>query len=107
MSQIIKTLIKKELLLNYFKTVGWDKTKYILIDKFSFKKSKLDDQLNIFINFLKPYYYKNKLFYLERNLSYNNFTTIIRQLCKTHNIPFTSKIIYNKSKYIIEYYIYI
>lgn len=58
-----------------------------------------------FVNSIKPYYKKQKLNYIERELNYNNFLTIIRHICKYKNIPYRSIIKYDKSKYEIIYYI--
>ena len=55
---------------------------------------------------LKKYYFKSKHHYLERDSTYKNFVTIVRQICKYHHIPFTSDIKYSKSKYEIKYFIY-
>jgi hypothetical protein len=44
--------------------------------------------------------------YLERKLAYNNFTTILRQICNFCAINYTSVIKYDKSTYNIIYYIY-
>ena len=33
-------------------------------------------------------------FYVERKMTYKNFVTILRQICKYHNIPFTTNIKY-------------
>ena len=55
---------------------------------------------------LKDYYHLSKQFYLERKMTYNSFTTILRQICKHNNIMFTSQIKYNESKYNIDYLIY-
>ena len=39
-------------------------------------------------------------------MNYNYFLTVIRQLCNVYNIVYTSKLIYNKSSYEIEYCVY-
>jgi hypothetical protein len=45
--------------------------------------------------------------YLEKKLSFNTFTTILRQICNFNKIKYISQIKYDKSSYGIEYYIYI
>ena len=50
-------------------------------------------------------YHKSKQFYLKREVTYKNLLTIFRQLLNSLCIPYTSKIIYNKSKYCIHYII--
>ena len=70
------------------------------------KRAKLDEAIQPFCENLKKYYFSSKYFYLERDMIYKNFVTIVRQICKYHHIPFTSSIKYNKSKYDIYYFIY-
>ena len=55
---------------------------------------------------IKPYYFKSKQFYLERDKNYKNIITIIRQICKFNHMAYTSKIVYLKSTYEIKYFIY-
>ena len=43
---------------------------------------------------------------LEREVSYNMFTTILRQICKHNAIMYTSQIKYNESNYNIQYMVY-
>ena len=76
------------------------------LSKISFQKAKFHNLLEPFIEKLKPYYHISKLYYISRNLDYNKFTTIVRQICRINNISYTSKICYNKSSYDILYYIY-
>ena len=70
-----------------------------------YKKLKYNNFITNFINSIEKYYYKPKLFYIKRKLTYKNFLTIIRQLCNLYNIKFENKIKYSKSKYEI-YYIF-
>lgn len=81
---------------------------YYIFNNLVFKKLVYENHLSLFLNQLKKYYYKNKLFYIERNgMSFNQFTTILRQICKKNNID-TKKIIkYENSKYCPEYHIFL
>jgi|TARA_B100001059_G_C17578312_1_gene448576 hypothetical protein len=79
---------------------------YHLINEHTFTRSKINGVLAECIDYLLPLYYTSKQFYLTREMKYNYFLTIIRQLCKVCNILFTYKIKYISSKYMIEYYIY-
>lgn len=106
MSQIFKKDISKDFLFDFLeKCCTIQKNKYIF-NKSSYKKAQLLELITLFCSNLKPYYYKSKQHYLERNMSYKNVITIIRQLCKFTKIPFTSNIAYSKSKYEITYYIF-
>jgi hypothetical protein len=40
-------------------------------------------------------------------MTYKNFLTVLRQICNNLCIPYTSKILYNKSKYNIIYIIFL
>lgn len=80
---------------------------YYIVNVNCYKKSIFNNDNNIknFINCIKPYYKKQKLFYIEREMSYNNLMTLIRHICKFKNIPYRNIIKYDKSKYEIIYYI--
>ena len=73
----------------------------------TYKKIIYNKELKPLIQELTEYYHKSKQFYLKRDMTYKNTLTIIRQLMNSLCIPFTSKIIYNKSKYTINYIIYL
>jgi hypothetical protein len=73
----------------------------------TYKKLLYNKKLTPFISELKAYYHKSKQFYLNRNITYKNTLTVIRQILNSLYIPYTSKIIYNKSKYNINYIIYL
>ena len=78
---------------------------YYILDRESYKKYEFNNQISDFYKTMEQYYKKNKKYYIEREYSYNNLLTIIRQICRKNNIEYISKIKYNKSKYNIIYYI--
>jgi hypothetical protein len=80
--------------------------KYYLINNDAFKKLRVLNMYEDFIEELKPHYKKSKLHYLTRPPKYTYFTTIIRHICKANGIMYSSKIKYDKSNYEIIYYIY-
>ena len=102
-TQLFKTNVPIENIWNFIKLIAEEKDTNYILTKILYKQAEYNNHLNEFINFLKPYYYKSKLYYLERKLDYVKFVTIIRQICNTHTIKYTSKIIYNNSNYEIEY----
>jgi len=65
-----------------------------------------NDDISKFYEQIREYYYLSKRFYLERKMSYTNFTTVLRQICKFNEITYTSQIKYDKSRYDIIYNIY-
>lgn len=78
---------------------------YYIFNKEIYKKYEYFKKLDNFYELMKSLYKSNKKYYLERNYSYNNLLTIIRHICKKNKIIYFNKIIYNKSKYSIIYYI--
>ena len=102
-TQLFKTNVPIENIWNFIKLIAEEKDTNYILTKILYKQAEYNNQLIDFINFLKPYYYKSKLYYLERKLDYVKFMTIIRQICNANKIEYVSKIIYNNSGYEIEY----
>ena len=107
MSQIFKTNFSKDIIYDFLKEFCDKTNNFYIFSKTTFKKIKLKnpESLQSFYDKIKPHYFKSKQFYLERDKTYKNFITILRQLTKYHHIPYTSKIIYLKSTYEIKYFI--
>ena len=98
--------IDKEILYTLCDKICLKKKKFYVIDKNSYKSMLF---LNIHLDFiekLRPYYNPTKQFYLNRELTYNSFTNIIRQICKNNEIQIESSVRYNKSASNIDFYIY-
>ena len=106
MSQIFKKKIPVTILYDLLDTYSNNNEKFYLIDDVLFKKLKFNNVLESFLEKIKPYYFKSKKFYVERQITYVRFTTIIRQIAKLHGLHFSTKILYDRSKYNINYYIY-
>lgn len=116
MSQIFKKEVSLHELYNALYGILYDIQLYnnssvspleILINKSVFKRAELHQQIQPLLTNLKPYYNKSKQHYLSRPINYNNFMTIIRQLCNVNNINYSSKIVYAQSDYEIEYSIFL
>jgi hypothetical protein len=105
-SQVFKDRVPVYLLFELLTKICQEQENHLLLSKISFQKAKFHNLLEPFIEKLIPYYHTSKIYYVNRNLDYNKFTTIIRQICRINNISYTSKICYNKSTYDILYYIY-
>ena len=106
MTQLFRKPIENSLLFDLLDQICIKTDKFYVIDLNAYKKM-LYYELNVeFCKSLLDYYHFSKQFYLKRKLTYNFFTNIVRQLCKSKNIMFTSNIKYNESNYGIEYYIY-
>ena len=106
-SNILNEQIPVSLLHNLLDEFCFVKTdKYYTLDLDTYKKIVLEKQLEPFIESVKPYYKKNKLSYLNRQMKYTYFLTIIRHICNSNEIKYTSSIYYNRSKHYIKYLIY-
>ena len=106
-NQIFKKEFPKDILFTLLQDICIINDKFYTFNNDSYKKGIYKNILSDFINSCKPYYHISKQKYLERKLTYNNFTTILRQICNFINITYTSIIKYDKSSYNIIYYIYI
>jgi hypothetical protein len=104
--QIFRTIIPKELLYTLLDKISLKTDKYYLIDMNSYKRIKFYNLQDEFLSNISEHYQYSKKFYVERPFTYNSFTNIVRQICKSNNLTFTSKIKYNESKYNIEFYVY-
>lgn len=105
-SQIFKSKIPNAIFFDLLDNIALKSDKCYIFNNDSYKRGFLNDAIKIFIEKCKPHYYLSKCTYLERKLSYNTFTTIIRQICKFNKITYTSQIKYEKSTYNIIYYIF-
>lgn len=105
-SQIFKENLPNEILFNLLKKICPINKNYYIINKVSFRTLEYHNYMNDFIEELLPFYYNSKKFYLNRKQTYNTFLTIVRQICNSNNIKYTSNMFYDKSKYEIIYYIY-
>ena len=104
--QIFKKLVPLDMLYELFDRICLKTEKYYLVDQNAFKKFMYYQLNEAFCESLKEYYHTSKHFYLTRPMVYNSFTNIVRQICKSNGVMFTSQIKYNESKYTIEYLVY-
>ena len=95
-----------QLLRSFFDKISYEKHGSYTIDYNAYKKMIFHDLYPIFCDFVKSHYYKSKHFYIDRELTYNTFTTIIRQICNYNCIIYTSTIRYVESIYHNEYTIF-
>lgn len=105
-TQIFKKNIPNELIFNLFDLICLKNEKHYILNIDSFKKGIYKELIPTFLDSCKEYYHISKRKYIERKMSYNFFTTIIRQICNYNQITYTSQIKYDKSSYNIIYYIY-
>lgn len=104
--QIFKNKINNSVLFSLLDKICIKNNKLYIFNNEAFKKGVFILAIQNFINEIKPYYHISKRKYLEKPLTYNSFTTILRQICNYNDIIYTSEIKYNKSDYDIYYYFY-
>lgn len=105
-TQIFKNNIPNTILFELLDLICFKNDVYYTFNFESFKKGIYNESIQKFIEYCNPYYHISKRKYLEKKLTYNSFTTVLRQICNYNKISYTSKIIYDKSTYNITYYIY-
>lgn len=108
-NQIFKKDISNDALFNLLEEICYKhQNSYYVYNSNSYKKGIYNDLITNFIEFCKPYYHNSKRYkYLEKKLSQNSFSTVIRQICNNNKIKYLSQIKYDKSSYDIIYFIYI
>jgi len=105
-SQIFKKKISTDFLFQLLNKVASKSEKLYIFNIDSYKKGVLQGDVQKFLEDCKDYYHISKQKYLERKLSFNSFTTVLRQICKYNKITYTTQIKYDKSSYSILYFIY-
>ena len=105
MNQIIKN--KVDFFNEFIISIGIVESNYVIVNETIFKKAEYNNLIKPFFEKLIPYYHKSKQFYLLREINFSTFITVLRQICKSNDVHFTSKLKYSKSTHYIEYYFYV
>jgi len=105
-TQIFKKNVPNETLFNLLDSICFKNEKHYTLNAESYRRGVFKEIIQKFIIDCVTYYHISKRKYLERKLTYNSFTTILRQICNYNKITYTSQIIYDKSTYGIVYYVY-
>jgi hypothetical protein len=101
--QIFKSIISPEILWNFLSNNAEEHQQYFVFSKILYKKALFHDTIKPFVNLIEPYYHDSKKNYIKRKMNFNNFITVIRQICNSNNISFSTKLIYQNSSYDIIY----
>ena len=105
-AQLFKSIIPKKKLYDLLEIICTKTDKNYIINKDAFKKGIFNNIIQNFLEECNSYYHLSKQKYITKKLTYNSFTTVVRQICNSNKIVYTSKIKYNNSTYDIIYYIY-
>lgn len=107
MNELFKRQISYKIIYNLLYDICIQEKNYLIFNLIQFKKLKFYSKLDNILFYLKPFYKETKHKYIENGCKYKGFVTILRQLCKLHNIKYMNKITYDHSNYTITYYFYI
>ena len=116
-SQIFKTKIPNDLVFQLLEDIAVKslvtcsgttsttsaKDDVYIVNNNVYKKGVFNGKIAAFYEDCKPYYHVSKRKYLDKKISYNSFITVIRQICNSNKITYTSLIKYDKSAYDIIY----
>jgi hypothetical protein len=105
-NQLFKSFIEPTIIWEFFKENCEEQMDYYIYSKTLYKKSVFKNAVTPFIQRMEPYYHESKKHYATRKMDYAKFITIIRQICNSLDIGYTTQLIYNNSTYEIVYYIY-
>ena len=102
MSQVFKYVVPISILTELLDKICESGHEY-LVDNNAYKRMKFHEYHTQFLERLAPYYHFSKRFYVERECTYTNFMTIVRQICRIYKIEVRSNIHYGDSTYAITY----
>ena len=106
MSQLFKSKVPYNVLFDFLTQHANAHADYYIFNKTLYRTAKYHDHTSAFLSYIVEYYHDSKKFYAIRADTYNNFLTVIRQICKQSSIPYTSCKDYVNSTYNISYHIY-
>jgi hypothetical protein len=106
LKQIFHKNVPIQVLFELFDQICMKNEKFYTFDINSYRKMLFHNLHEPFFEKIIECYHKSKQFYVTRQLNYNSFINIIRQICKSNNIKYISQIKYNNSNYNIDYFIY-
>lgn len=101
--QIFCKHIDIQILYDLLEQISYKKNGCYLIDNNAYKKFLFYELQIDFFEYLREHYHISKRYYIDRELNYNRFTTILTQVCKFNSIQINSHVRYINSNYISEY----
>ena len=78
---------------------------FYMVDKNVFRKMLFFDYHKEFLESVEPYYHKSKKYFVNEEFTYNRFVTLIRHICKHHQLHYYNDKKYDRSEYTICYFI--
>jgi hypothetical protein len=106
LSQLFRKQVPIHLLMELLDKICLKTDKYYLLDANAFKVLLYNNYHQDFYKTMLEYYYSSKAYYVTREFSYKSFMTVVRQICKSNDVMYVSKMKYEKSQYNIDYFVY-
>lgn len=107
MSNVFKKEYPYTKLVEFIDSISTKHKDYYFLDINLYKKAAYNDMIQPFINDLEDYYRDSKKTYIHKKVTYKALITILRQICKSHDIRYDSNMKYIHNSYHIEYKFYI
>lgn len=104
--QLFRKQVPIELLMSLLDKICLKTDKYYLVDANAFKVLLYNNYQEEFCKTMLEYYHSSKAYYVNREFTYKSFATVIRQICKSNDVMYGSKMKYEKSLYNIDYFVY-
>ena len=79
-NQIIRSTLPCDIVIDFIKTNFHYENGLYISNKSVFKKIYNNGILSAFFDVIKMYYFDSKQFYINRNINYKHYNTILRQL---------------------------
>ena len=105
-NQIIKTLIPNETVFSFLQMNCIKNGNCFIFNTIAFKRGLYNESIKTFLGECDKHYHCSKKKYLDIKSNYSKFVTVLRQICKSNQLKYTSQIKYERSTYEIIYYIY-
>jgi hypothetical protein len=80
---------------------------YYYVSEYEYRKMVFEHLHIHFLDTLQNYYSSFFHRYYERDFTYNSFKTILRQICKIHNIVYEKENVIINSETVVRYRVYI
>jgi hypothetical protein len=104
--QLFRKQVPIEILMDLLDKICLKTDKYYLVDANAFKVLLYNKYHEDFCKTMLEYYHSSKAHYITREFSYKTFINVVRQICKSNDVMYGSKMKYEKSKYNIDYFVY-
>ena len=99
-SQLFKENPDYKILFNMLDKVCSLDEKDFLFTEINYKQlTHGSNKIAEFYEYLRPFYFKSKVHYVDKGVTFTGFLTVLRQLSKLYSIKHTSNIVYGQGKY--------